>query len=157
MLAALASTERVGIGRMVWHGKENLVAIRARGGLLMMETMQFADEVVPLQPLVDELALPAPDPKQLKLAEQLIASLEAPFDPAQYANEQRGRVLKAIEEKQSGKQIVLAPTPAAAPRTSDLMAALEASLQATTKRRAPAAKAKEPAAHAPAKRRRPVA
>jgi DNA end-binding protein Ku len=64
------------------------------------------------------------------MAEQLIDSLSAEFDPQKFHDEYRERVLELIERKASGEEIAVQPEaeePAAAP---DLMAALEASLAA---------------------------
>lgn len=155
LLAALQGTDKVGIARMTWHGKQQLVAIRAKQGLLCLETMQFSDEVVPTSPILAELELPAPDAKQLKLAQQLIASLEAPFDPERYKDEHREAVQAAIDTKAKGHDVVESPQPAATPKTMDLMAALEASLQAKT-RRAGRAPAKARPASRPASKRATV-
>src|SRR5579863_4794887 len=64
------------------------------------------------------------------MAEQLIESLSAEFEPDKFHDEYRERVLEMIERKAAGEQIAVQPEveePAAAP---DLMAALEASLAA---------------------------
>ena len=46
LLKAMEETGRVAVARVVIRSKENLVAIRPRDGVLVMETMLFADEVV---------------------------------------------------------------------------------------------------------------
>ena len=64
------------------------------------------------------------------MAEQLIDSLSAEFDPTKFQDEYRERVLDLIERKAAGEEIAVQPEaeePAPAP---DLMAALEASLAA---------------------------
>jgi DNA end-binding protein Ku len=64
------------------------------------------------------------------MAEQLIESLSAEFEPDKFHDEYRERVLELIERKAAGEEIAIQPEaeePAAAP---DLMAALEASLAA---------------------------
>jgi DNA end-binding protein Ku len=72
---------------------------------------------------------PATD-RELKMAEQLIDSLSAQFEPSKFHDEYRERVLDLIERKAAGEEIAVQPEveePEAAP---DLMAALEASLAA---------------------------
>ena len=64
------------------------------------------------------------------MAEQLIESLSADFEPSKFHDDYRERVLELIERKAAGEEIAVQPQveePAAAP---DLMAALEASLAA---------------------------
>jgi DNA end-binding protein Ku len=68
------------------------------------------------------------------MAEQLIQSLSAPFEPEKYHDTYREAVLAMIERKAEGQEIVEQPEAEAAPKTVDLMAALEASL-AEAKRR----------------------
>jgi DNA end-binding protein Ku len=68
--------------------------------------------------------------RELKMAEQLIESLSAQFEPEKFHDEYREQVLELIERKAAGEEIAVQPQaeePAAAP---DLMAALEASLAA---------------------------
>ena len=134
LLGAMQESQRVAIARVVLRQKEQLVAIRPDkdGRLLMMETMIFADEVVPkedLDGLPEAEDLKVSD-REIAMAQQLIESLVTDFEPSKYKDEYREKVLELIEAKASGAEIVAAPeapTPTAVP---DLMAALEASLAA---------------------------
>src|ERR671934_230702 len=77
LLSAMQESGRVAIARVVLRSKEQLVAIRPAGDVLMMETMIFADEVVPpedLDGLPEANELKASD-RELKMAQQLIDSL----------------------------------------------------------------------------------
>jgi DNA end-binding protein Ku len=140
LFTALEQSKKVAIARVVIRTKEYLTAIRPAGGVLTMETMLFADELVPADDL-DEL--PEEDvratEREVQMAQQLIESLSTEFDPTKYHDEYRERVLDLIERKAEGQEVaVQAPVeePAAVP---DLMAALEASL-AQAKERPPAKK-----------------
>jgi DNA end-binding protein Ku len=127
---AMRETNKVGIARVVLRTKQYLAAIRPKDDALVMETMLFADEVNPL----DELDLPGPDvdvtDREEKMARSLIDSLTTEFEPDKYKDEYRERVLKLIEQKASGHEIVVEESAEEAPRVVDLMAALEASLAA---------------------------
>jgi DNA end-binding protein Ku len=134
LLGAMQEAGKVAIARVVLRSKEQLVAIRPHkdGNLLMMETMIFADEVVPtedLDGLPESKDLKASD-RELKMAEQLIESLASEFDPTRYHDEYREKVLELIEAKAQGEEIVVQPEAPKAERVPDLMAALEASLAA---------------------------
>src|SRR5262245_47961380 len=132
LLNAMEASGKVAIARVVLRSKEQLVAIRPAGELLMMETMIFADEVVPhddLDDLPDAKDLKASD-RELKMAQQLIESLSSEFEPERYHDEYREKVLELIEKKASGEEITVQPEPAAPAKVPDLMAALEASLAA---------------------------
>jgi DNA end-binding protein Ku len=133
LLDAMQQAGKVAIARVVLRSKEQLVAIRpAPGGVLMMETMIFADEVIPPGDLDD---LPEADElkvseRELKMAQQLIESLSSDFAPDKYRDEYREKVLQLIERKAAGEEIAVAPEAPEPAKVPDLMAALEASLAA---------------------------
>jgi DNA end-binding protein Ku len=132
LLGAMKQANKVAIARVVLRSKEQLVAIRPAGDVLMMETMLFHDEVVPahdIEDLPESKELKATD-RELKMAQQLIDSLSSEFDPTSYHDEYREKVLELIEMKASGQEIVVQPEAPEPAKVPDLMAALEASLAA---------------------------
>jgi DNA end-binding protein Ku len=131
--AAMAEAGRVAIGRFVMRTKEYLVAIRPTNLGLLLETMYFADEV--RDPADLHFGEPAePAERELETALRLVDSLTTEWEPAAYADTYRERVLGLIESKAKGEQIV--PTAEREPAPiSDLMAALEASVEQAGGRR----------------------
>jgi DNA end-binding protein Ku len=134
LLDAMAEADKVAIARVVIRSKENLVALRAYGGAITMETMLFPDEVI--QPdSIEELAAVDGDVKttkrELDMAKQLIESLSGDFDPSEYRDEYRERVLDMIERKAAGETITIEEPVAEKKEVPDLMAALEASIAAS--------------------------
>ncbi len=134
LLNAMKESGRVAIARVILRSKEQLVAIRPDrdGTVLMMETMIFADEVVPTDeidglPGAEELQV---SDREVAMAQQLIESLVSDFEPERYRDEYREKVLELIERKASGEEITAAPEAPAPAKVPDLMAALEASLAA---------------------------
>jgi DNA end-binding protein Ku len=142
LLEAMRETGKVALGRVVIRSKEYLVAVRPKGDLLAMETMLFADEVVPPERLDDVLPgeVEAGE-RELKMAKQLVESLSGPFEPEKYADSYRQAVLDLIEQKADGKAIAVQPSEEPQP-VPDLMSALEASIAEAKQR----AKPKKPAA-----------
>ncbi len=132
MLRAMHDAGKVAIGRVVLRQKGHLVALRPHGELLTMETMIYADEVVPPESLEEPAGAAEPKvvQKELDVARQLIEMLSAPFEPARFRDDYREAVLALIERKVSGEEIALAPAPAPAEPAPDLMAALQASIAA---------------------------
>jgi DNA end-binding protein Ku len=163
LLARVMEDEnKVAVGRFVLRSKEALVAIRPVDGMLCLETMRYADEVLaPERELVD--SQPEPSERELEMARQLVDTLASSFDPEKYHDEYREEVLALIERKAAGEEIVAPAAPEEPAKVLDLMAALEASLARTgTKQREggatvaerPAKKAaKKPAKKAPAKKK----
>ena len=153
LVDAMEDAGKVAIARVVIRSKENLVAIRPRDGVLAMETMLFADEVVPtdsLDEMTTDTAVKTSD-RELTMARQLIDSLSSDFEPEKYHDEYRERVLDLIERKAQGETIVIEEPTKEPEQVPDLMAALEASIagskgqskakpKAAPKKRAPAKK-----------------
>jgi DNA end-binding protein Ku len=134
LLDAMAEADKVAIARVVIRSKENLVALRSYGGAITMETMLFPDEVI--QPdSIEELAAVDGDVKttkrELDMAKQLIESLSGDFDPSEYRDQYRERVLDLIERKAAGETITIEEPVAEKKEVPDLMAALEASIAAS--------------------------
>jgi DNA end-binding protein Ku len=157
LLDAMREAGKVGIGRVVLRSKQQLCALRPAGEALTLTTMLFGDEVLAPDRIdeLDALGDAEASERELKMAQQLIASLSADFEPTKYRDDYRDRVLELIERKAAGEEIAVQPQaeePAAAP---DLMAALEASLAAMRpedEEQPPAKAAKKPGKKAPAKK-----
>jgi DNA end-binding protein Ku len=131
LAAAMTRSNKVGLARFVMRTKQYLAALRAKEGALLLSTMLFADEVVPvaeLEGLPDGTA-PLTD-REVAMAEQLVASLTAPFEPEKYTDTYRQQVLDLIEAKADGHVVAAEPRVTPAAPVIDLMAALEASLAA---------------------------
>jgi DNA end-binding protein Ku len=142
LLAALEKTGLVGIGRFALRTREQLVALYPVDGALRISTMRFHDEVV--EP--DDLDLPQPQKKvsdkEAKMADALVSSLRTEFDPTEYDDTYRERVLEVVEAKAQGKQIVVPETKEESGDT-DLMALLEQSVSGARKTKKPKAKARK--------------
>jgi DNA end-binding protein Ku len=141
LLAAMRKTGRVGIARFVLRTKQYLCAVRPLGKALALSTMLYADEVVEQTELEGLPGAEAkPREKELHMAEQLVESLAADFEPKKYQDTWREEVLALLEKKAEGQEIVAEPE-AQEPRGKvvNLMEALQRSLLAAKKGEAPAA------------------
>ena len=141
LVEAMTELNKVAIGRIVMRSKERLVAIRPLDGMLCIETMRYADEVVARDNLMpeDEEAVELTD-RERTMAQQLVESLASDkFDASKYHDEYREQLLDLIERKAAGEEIVAEPEAEAPAKVLDLVAALEASLAkaATAKDRHP--------------------
>jgi DNA end-binding protein Ku len=140
LLEAMKEEDVAALGRFVLAGKEKLCLIRAKGDALALETL-FVSEDVKSQAEIDE-AVSTSEVKgpELDLAKQIIASLSAPFDPADLKSEYREQLRELLEAKLAGTEIAppeeVQPTPVV-----DLMEALRQSVAAAQKKPAPKKKA----------------
>ncbi|MEA2290234.1 MAG: end-binding protein Ku [Solirubrobacteraceae bacterium] len=127
LVEVMRSTDRAALGRFVMRTKEYLVLVRVRDDRLALTTMRFHDEVRPAKDVDTGGRKPAK--AQRDAARQLVEALSAEWDPAQYRDCYRERLLEVIERKRKGKRIVVPDAgrdEGAAP--PDIMAALKASL-----------------------------
>jgi DNA end-binding protein Ku len=128
LLDAMKSLNKVAIGRIVMRSKERLVAIRPVDGALCVETMRYADEVLPADQIAPEGDVKLSE-KERTMARQLVESLAAEgFEPEKYHDEYREQLLDLIARKESGEEIVAEPHTEPPAKVLDLVAALEASI-----------------------------
>lgn len=130
---AMASSDRVAIGRVVLRTNEYLVAVGERDGLLALTTMLFADEI---RNVSEFDAVPAeqewaPSRGELAAAVKLVNAMAHDFDPGGYQNRDRERMSELITNKlkPKGRKPAKPTEPAVPSAAPDLMAALRASLE----------------------------
>lgn len=136
---AMRESERCALAKWSYKGKTRIVQIRPAQDGMVFQQLLFADEVRALSDLhIEQVAV---SDTELRLALQIIEQVsDDAYDPTAFEDEEKKRILEAIDQKISGKQIV---SPAAPPdevggQVIDLMDALRASLTANkTKRVAP--------------------
>lgn len=135
---AMEETGKVGVARFVMRSKQYLAAIRPKDGKLLLSTMVYADEINDTADIKEFEAVESAElnEKELAMAKQLVESLAGEFQPEQFHDTYREKVLELIERKASGETgLVEAPEPAAPEKVVDLMAALEASVAAAKEAR----------------------
>jgi DNA end-binding protein Ku len=124
---ALKKTGRAGLGQYAARGRQHLVLLRPRDGVLVMEQLYYADEL--RSPKEVPLGEGEVKPAELNLAVQIIEQgATEEFQPEQYHDTVRERVLEAIEKKVEGQEITAEPEPEKGGKILDLMEALKASL-----------------------------
>ena len=127
LVEAMGDTGKAGIGRFVLRSKEYLAAVRPSNGILVLETLFFADEIRDPAAVIGPLRQAKVGERELTIARQLIESMATDWDPKRYADTYRERVLDLVERKAQGEEIVAEQPETRAP-VLDLMAALEQSL-----------------------------
>jgi DNA end-binding protein Ku len=134
---ALKKTGRAGLGQYAARGRQHLVLLRPRDGVLVMEQLYYADEL--RSPKEVPLGEGEVKPAELNLAVQIIEQgATEEFQPEQYHDTVRERVLEAIEKKVEGQEITAEPEPEKGGKILDLMEALKASLAKGDKKEAEA-------------------
>jgi len=144
---AITDANRAAIGTLVMRGKEYLVAVRAEGKLLVLQTMYFADEVRDPKDQIDDLpARNTAKPAERHMAQQLIDSLSGPWRPADFRDTYTDRVNALIEEKKAGKEITAAEPAPEPTNVTDLFEVLRRSVENAAQRRKSSSASPAPAA-----------
>jgi len=144
---SLEKSDRVAVVKVALRQRERLAMLRARDGVLVLQTLLWPDEV--REPKLD---FSGDDVKvrdqELAMAESYINALSGDFDPSEFSDEYRGALEEVIDAKVAGREVVAAPEEeASSGQVVDLMEALRRSV-AEAKARRGEASGGEPAAGA---------
>lgn len=138
LVEALERHNLEGVAHWTMRNKEYLGSLTVHQGYLMLITLRHAEEIID----ADHFDAPTGrklDAKELKLSEQLVGALEDKFDPTEYRDEYRHRVLDLIQRKAKGQKIEIKKPAAKKAAGDELTAALEASIKAVGKSKKEAA------------------
>lgn len=141
LVKAMQETNRAAVGKLVMRSHEYLALIRPGMKGMVVHFMYFADEVKENEFGVGDFDL---KPKEVQLAKQLVENLTEPFEPSKFEEEYVKRLEEMIDAKLKGRTLKIVP-PKARPKETDLMEALQKSIQATKKPAARAEAAARPA------------
>lgn len=132
---AMEETGRAAVARVTLRSRESMAVIRPGPGVLIMETMFFADEVRSADKIAElggEISL---HENEVKMAVSLVENLTTDFNPARYTSAYRQKLHEVIQAKISGREVVDKPTAARAENVVDLMTALKASIELAREQR----------------------
>lgn len=103
---ALKRKEKEGVARWVMRKKEYIGSLAEEDGYLTLITLRNAEEVID----ADALKPPAGrslEKRELQMAQQLVDALSGDFEPEQYRDEYRARVMELIETRARGGKVQL--------------------------------------------------
>jgi len=154
---ALKKLNKIAIGRVVMHGKENIIALRPQEKGFVLYMLHYASEVRGAEPYFAEIKEAPVSKEQLALAIQLIESTAGEFDPAQFTDRYQDSLMEVIKAKIAGSAPVVVQQQQVG-KVINLMDALQASIAQVKSQKAtkkPAA-ASVKAAAAPQKKAKAV-
>ncbi|MBD7984324.1 Ku protein [Sporosarcina sp. Sa2YVA2] len=135
---ALQESGKIGVAKIIIRSKEQLAVVRVYKEALLMEIIHFPDEVRNVQDVPNIPGEESVVKKELDTALLLVEQLTTGFEPGKYTDEYRTALMELIEEKKSGNAAVtgaLGKQQISPSNTTDLMAALQASLDKTGKKK----------------------
>jgi len=139
LVRALEETGKVGIAKVVIRNKQHLAALRPWNGVLVLETMYYADEVRQPERSDGRVRLQKPE---VEMAKSLVENLSEPFKPEKYDDTYRKELLDLLRAKAKGKALP-EPVPEEGGEVVDLLAALRESVERTQKKSRPRSRAKK--------------
>ena len=118
------------ICKVVIKDREALAAMDPFGSTMILTTLHWPDEIRNATDL--DLPDEEPDfkPAELAMAKQLVSAMTGDFNPAEYKDEYREALMQVIESKIEGHEVTTPEPVEETGKLVDLMAALEASVNA---------------------------
>lgn len=151
LVEALKKTNKVAVAKVVIRNKMHLTCIMPKGNYLVLEMLRFAHEVLQSDEVdyLEDTDIPKLNPKELKMAEELIDGMTAKWDPSQYKDTYYDDVMAIIETKVEGgelKEVDWGDLPQEdkgnTGKVVDLMPLLKRSLEEKKKSKSPASEHK---------------
>jgi len=137
LMEAMRKSGRCALAKWAWRARQYVVQVRVADGGLVLQQLLYADEVrSPKELDIEKVPVSG---GELQLALKLIDQIAAEgYDPAEYEDEEKQRILAAIDDKVSGKHVIASAHDEApqGARVIDLMDALKASLGKTPTKKA---------------------
>jgi len=126
---ALEQSGKIAIAQVALRQRESLAVLRARDGVLVLETLLWPDEI--RDPafgfLSDDIEV---RPQELRMASSLIESMTVDFDPDEFHDSYREALQELVAAKTEGREVIQPEVEAAPTDTTSLADALRASLAA---------------------------
>lgn len=140
----LEESGKIGVAKIIIRSKEQLAVVRVYKDTLVMETIHFPDEVRSTSDVPNIPSTEAVVQKELDTALLLVDQLTTVFEPEKYTDEYRTALMELIEEKKAGNNTVSVTDKQPLPsNVTDLMSALQASLDKTSPKKKPTTRKKK--------------
>jgi DNA end-binding protein Ku len=103
---ALREEKKVGIGQLTLRGRENLIALKASGKGMMIETLRYAEEIKNVDKVFDDIGASRLRQDLIHMAKDLIRQRSSPFDPSAYKNHYAEALRELVQSKLKGGKSV---------------------------------------------------
>ena len=122
----LRRTGYVGIAKVAMHNREHIVIFRPGDHGILMHTMYYSHEIRKIEEFRTDTTLVKD--KEVELAQMLVESLAAAFEPEKYKDSYRENLQVMIDAKVKGHEVVAAVSAPEPAKVIDIMEALKQSL-----------------------------
>jgi DNA end-binding protein Ku len=126
---ALKAAKKIGLGQLVARGQASVVALKAQGKGLIIETLRYADELQNPEQFFSTVPGAKPEKELLSLATELIERKAAPFDPKAFKNQYDEALRELIDAKMEHRKPHEIEEPQLGAKVINLMDALKRSVK----------------------------
>jgi len=126
LFEALKQSGCVGVAKIAMHNREHIVILRPGPKGILLHTMYYPDEIRQVDEFRTDTSLVKDN--ELKMARMLIESLLAEFEPDKYKDAYRENLMKMVQDKVAGKEVVATAEPKHKAPVVDILEALKMSL-----------------------------
>ncbi len=126
LFEALKQSGCVGVAKIAMHNREHIVILRPGPKGILLHTMYYPDEIRQVDEFRTDTSIVKEN--ELKMAKMLIESLLAEFEPGKYKDAYRENLMKMIQDKVEGKQVIATAEPKHKAPVVDILEALKMSL-----------------------------
>jgi DNA end-binding protein Ku len=131
----LDETGVVAVAKVAFRDREHLCALQPLDGRLLLNTLHWPDEIRSPDGWASRDGELTVHPNELRMAKSLVQTLlQDTFDPSRYRDEYHEALMKVINAKIEGAEVISAPPPASG--VMNLMEALKTSVAEAKKKRA---------------------
>jgi DNA end-binding protein Ku len=124
----------VALGRVVLSKRERVIALQPWDKGLLGATLRYASEVRDASDYFDELPNVKIDREMLKLAEHILNTKKADFDPTEFVDHYEEALVELLRKKQEGVPLAKARVPTPPRNVANLMDTLKRSIAADSKK-----------------------
>lgn len=129
LLQAMDRTNKAGVARFVMRGREQIAVIRAGDGVLVLDTLLFAEDLRdPSQELRKLPPKTGERGRELDMAVSLIDSMTEQWRPEDFHDTYTERVHQLIDDKKAGRKVSVEAPPSEPTKVVDLFEALSRSV-----------------------------
>ena len=126
---ALKETKKIGLGQLVARGQASVVALKAQGKGLIIETLRYADELQNPEQFFSTVPGAKPEKELLSLATELIQRKAKSFDPKVFKNQYDLALRELIDAKMEHRKPQDIEQPQLGAKVINLMEALKKSVK----------------------------
>lgn len=124
---AMGETKLMGIGKIGMRGREGLVTLREFNGGILLGNLHYIDEIRSPKEIPGWGIEADVSEEELELAKKLVIAMKKPLKLEEFRNEYKEALMKLIDAKIAGKEVIISEK---VPTARSLIDALKASLEA---------------------------